>query len=116
MKVRKLDSDGDMVFGHGDEDFYKDSAEGVAQNARTRLQLWWGQWFLDTSEGTPWLEKVLGKQSAADIIVRERILGTPGVKEITSFESVADPDTRTLSFTAEISTVYGSTEVEGTFS
>ena len=114
MKVRKLDSGGDMMLGHGLSDFFQDSPEGVAQNVMTRLKLWRGQWFLDTNDGTPWLQDILGKHEAVDMIIRNRILGTPGVKEITEFQSVLDPDTRTLSIKVTIDTNYGSTEISET--
>lgn len=107
MKVRKLDSSGDMAFGHGKVDFYEDSAEGVAQNAKTRLGLWRGQWFLDTGEGTPWLQEILGKRDAVDAVIRARILGTPGILSIAEYENITDPDTRSVSVTATIDTQYG---------
>jgi hypothetical protein len=116
MKVRMLDDDGDYRLGHGTSDFYDDAAEGVAQNVRTRLALWRGQWFLNTEEGTPWLQEILGYRNAADAIIKARILGTPGVTEIESFESVFDPDERRLSVTATINTVYGKTTISEAFS
>ena len=112
MRVRKLDSSGDMTLGHASADFYQDDPDGVAQNVRTRLQLWQGSWFLDTSAGTPWLQEVLGKHSAVDMVIRNRILGTPGVTGITDFESVLDPDTRTLTVSAAITTQYGDATIE----
>jgi hypothetical protein len=116
MKVRRIDSDGDMMFGHGAADYLQDTPEAVAQNVKTRLGLWRGQWFLDTTEGTLWMQEILGKNEAVETIIRSRILGTPGVLEITSFESVFDPDARALSVTATINTKYGETTVEETIS
>lgn len=107
MKVRRLDSGGDMRLGHGSADFFEDSADGVAQNAMTRLALWRGQWFLDTSEGTPWIQEILGKQEAANAAIRARILETPGVLGITEYESILDPDARSLTVTATLETQYG---------
>lgn len=114
MRVRRLDSSGDMMLGHGNSDFYSDDPEGVAQNVKTRLQLWQGQWFLNTADGTPWLQEILGKHEAVDMIIRNRILGTPGVKEITEFQSVLGPESRTLSIQATLDTIYGSTEISET--
>lgn len=107
MKVRKMDEDGDHMFGHCALDFYQDSADGVAQNVLTRLKLWRGEWFLNTNSGTPWLQEILGKHDAVDVVLRTRILETPGVNAITRFETILDPDTRRLTVTAEIATPYG---------
>ena len=114
MRVRKLTSDGDMTIGHGIEDFHVDSPDGVAQNVMTRLQLWKGSWFIDTEEGTPWMQEILGKHDAIDAVVKSRILDTPGVKEITSSESILNPDDRKLTITATISTSYGEATIGGT--
>ena len=114
MKVRKLSSAGDYVMGHGYLDFHQDTAEGVAQNAMTRLQLWRGTWFIDTEAGTPWLQQILGKHDAVDVVIRTRILETPGVLSIQSFESILNPDTRRLTVTATINTQFGSAELMGT--
>lgn len=111
MKVRKLTSEGDYMLGHGSLDFYQDSADGVAQNIATRLALWRGTWFIDTTEGTPWLQQVLGKHDAVDVVIRSRILETPGVLSIQSFKAILDPDTRRLNVEAQINTQYGTAEV-----
>lgn len=113
MKVRKLDESGDYVMGHGNLDLYQDEADGVAQNVMTRLKLWRGTWFIDTQEGTPWLQQILGRHDAVDVVIRSRILETPGVRSIDSFEAILDPDTRRLSVRATISTIYGDATLEG---
>lgn len=111
MKVRKLDVSGDMRLGRGAADFYQDEAEGVAQNVMTRLALWRGTWFIDVDDGTPWLQRILGKHEAIDVVLRSRILETPGVLSLQSFETILDPDTRRLMVTATINTQFGSAEV-----
>lgn len=114
MRYRKLDENGDYVFGNGQQDFYKDSVEAVAQSVKTRLQLWKGEWFIDSDEGTPYLQGVIGKQSTEVIntVLRSRILGTDGVLTIDSFDSTIDPTTRKLSLSVSISTIYGNTTIE----
>lgn len=107
MKVRKLTASGDYRLGHGDRDFHVDTAEGVAQNVMTRLALWQGQWFIDTSEGTPWLQRILGKHNAVDTVIKTRILDTPGVISISEYESILNPDTRSMTVTATLETEYG---------
>lgn len=111
MKVRKLTVSGDYRLGNGDKDFLIDNAEGVAQNVMTRLALWQGQWFLDTSEGTPWLQQILGKHSVVDQIIKSRILDTPGVVAISSYESIINPDTRSMTVSATIDTEFGQSTI-----
>lgn len=114
MRYRQLDDNGDYTLGTG-RDFLRDTPETVAQAVMTRLQLWTGEWFVDTADGTPWSTQVLGKYTALvrDGAVRQRILDTPGVKSIDAYSSSVDTETRALSLTATISTVYGSTIITG---
>ena len=91
------------------------SAEAVAQNVMTRLQLWRGTWFIDTDEGMPWLQQVLGKRDVAETVIRSRILGTEGVVSIESFESVFDPDARSLTVQCKINTAYGEADITESF-
>lgn len=112
MKVRKLDEAGDMTMGRGSSCFLADTPDAIAQNVMTRLALWRGSWFLDTTEGTPWLQEILGKHEAVESVLRARILETPGVTEISKFESILNPDTRTIRISAEIVTRYGTANIE----
>ena len=120
MRVRKLspqrntaglivDAGGDFTFGRGLSDYFVNDARGVAQTVETRLRLFIGDFFLDSSAGTPWRTAVLGKYTGAtrDIAIRTRILQTPGVNAITSYGSTLDRDTRAFSATAQIDTIYG---------
>lgn len=115
MKYRKLDADGDYTLGTG-RDFYVDSPEAVAQAVSTRLKLFQGEWFLDTTDGTPWFQDVLGKYTRAtyDSVVRLRLLRTQGVLALLSFSSTYTGETRTLVQTATIDTIYGTTTVTNT--
>ncbi|MGA9606992.1 MAG: hypothetical protein WBR21_08220 [Rouxiella badensis] len=113
MRYRREDADGDYTFGQGDNTFLTNTPDAVAQAVKTRFLLWYGQWFLDTTVGTPWIQSVLGKQRPEiyNLAIRQRILGTQGVNSIISFDSVADGSTRRVSFTATIDTIYGTTTV-----
>ncbi|AOK62008.1 hypothetical protein WM29_23045 [Burkholderia ubonensis] len=116
MRYRKLDADGDYVFGGGDADFFVNVPEAVAQAVQTRLRLLRGEWFLDTTVGMPWATDVLGKYTSGiyDAAIRQCILGTQGVTEITSYSSSVDPETRALTVSATINTIYGTTTVQST--
>lgn len=113
MRVRKLDANGDMQFGRGQADFYRDVPEAPAQCVQTRLWLRLGEWFLDTSDGTPWDTEILGKNTAntRDAALRSRIEGTTGVTSLDTYNSTFNPDTRTFSVEASISTSYGTASV-----
>ena len=124
MRVRKLspqrnanglivDAGGDFTFGRGLNDYWINDPRGVAQTVETRLRFFVGDFFLDTSDGTPWRTAVLGKYTGAtrDIAIRTRILQTPGVKAITSYGSTLNRDTRVFSIAAQIDTIYGSAPV-----
>jgi hypothetical protein len=116
MKYRRLDKDGDMVIGHGDADYLKDSPECVAQAVVTRLRLLRGEWFLDLTEGTPYTPAILGKHTrdTYDFAVRQRVLETEGVTEIMDYESIFDGETRTLTVNIRLDTVYGPVIIQET--
>ncbi|WP_175984549.1 hypothetical protein [Burkholderia stabilis] len=116
MRYRKQDADGDYVFGGGDADFLVNTPETVAQAVLTRLRLLRGEWFLDTTVGMPWATDVLGKYTNGtyDAAIRQCILGTQGVTEITSYSSSVDPETRALTVSATINTIYGTATVQTT--
>jgi len=113
---RKLDANGDYTFGQQATNFYVDSPEAVAQAAQTRLGLIQGEWFLNTSVGTPYNSQILGAGmiSTYDAAIQDVILNTPGVQRITSYASQVDPNSRAASVACTIDTIYGQTTVQTT--
>ena len=114
MRYRKLDASGDFVFGRSHADYLRDAPEAVAQAVLTRLKLWRGEWFLDKSEGTPFAPAILGKhtQGSYDFALRARVLETPGVREILEYESRLDPESRKLTVSVTIDTIYGQAKIQ----
>ena len=108
MRYRKLDVDGDYSFGHGQNDFWTDVPDAVAQAVTTRLQLYRGDWFLDTNEGMPWMTEVLGRYTSGtrDPAIKARILGTQGMLEIDEYSSGLLRDSREFFVNANITTIY----------
>jgi len=98
---------GDMQFGSNQSDFQRNTAEAVAQLVQTRLCLWLGEWFADTSDGTPWKTEILGRGTTGtyDAVIQDRILATAGVQSITSYSSTLL--NRALTISATIQTLYG---------
>ena len=115
MRYRKLDNDGDFSAGHGTADFFVDQPEAVGQSVLTRLRLWTGEWFLNTDEGTPYREQVLGahRRQSAGPAIRMRVASTEGVTSVNDFAVEYDGDARALTVTATVDTVYGETKIEG---
>lgn len=114
MRYRMLDANGDTTFGQPGA-MLVDSPQAVAQAIKTRLALHTGTWFLDSREGTPYTEKILGYQNRAerDQALRERILDTPGVLELVEFSTNLDAERR-YTVRATVTTKYGATKVTAT--
>lgn len=111
MRYRALDASGDMTFGGRRAAFLVDSPDVVAQALKTRLLLLTGEWFLDVTEGTPYAEQILGNNTSGtyDRAIRERVLETPGVLQISAYTSVLQ--NRQLRVSATIDTLYGILEM-----
>lgn len=108
MLVRALDANGDYQLGI----FLSNSPAAVGQAVLTRLLLWEGEWFLDETEGTPYMQDILGRKTNYDIEIQTRILGTEGVNSLLSYSS--NIEGRGLYVEAEIDTIYGPTSVSAT--
>ena len=107
MTVRKLDEDGDIVTQVSM--FITEQLE-IEQTIRTRLRLFLGEYFRDVTDGTPWFQEILNKQTSMDVRearLRERISGTPGVLQLTSFSTDFDIDNKTYTVNASVLTSYG---------
>ncbi len=111
MKYRRLDTGGDFTVGLA---FLVNTPAAVGQAIGTRLRLWLGEFFLDTTDGTPHLTQVLGPRAGRnpDAAIKQRILGTPGVSSITSYSSSFDGRTRALTVTATVDTIYGAATIK----
>jgi hypothetical protein len=112
MIVRRLDQNWDMTFGQGLSNYVKDQT-AVAQAVRSRLFLLRGEWFLDVDAGIPYLQEIAVKPSnlsLAESYIKQEIIDTDGVQELTSFDMNFDPNTRTLNMAITVTTIYGTTE------
>lgn len=92
-----------------------DKAEQVRQQLLIKLKLWQGEWFLDTEFGTPYLQKILGKQltlSGALAALRKSILEVEGVRQILSFSYKFITATRKLEVEFTADTPHGIVEVK----
>jgi len=109
MRVRTMDANGDMTFGGSGANFLINSPAAVRQLCQTRLLLWEGEWFLDTTQGTPYPTQILGShtQPLYDAAIQAVLLGTPGVIQLDSYSSSLDGETRVLTIQATLTTQFG---------
>ena len=99
----------DIVLQNGDI-MMIDNAERVAQMILITLRFWLGEWFLNTTEGVPYLEYILVKQpNMAHIrqILTEQVQSVDGVKAVTNMELTFDQRERNLLVEYTADTDYG---------
>ena len=115
MIYRKLDTNGDMVFGIGQAGFLSNTPETVAQAISTVLKLFQGEWFINTQDGVPYMDEVLGFGNSIhfNFVIRDAILSTTGVLSIDSFSSYIDQN-RNAVVNATVNTIYGVTTLSVT--
>lgn len=113
MTVRRLDPDtGDIVTSG--EQFLTGRAE-VAQTIKTRLGLFFGEYFRDVTDGTPWFEEILGKGSTLtrrDATLRRRIAQTDRVVQLVRLDTNYDIDSRGYDVTGEVLTDFGVLDIQ----
>ena len=110
MRYRPLTNTGDYTIGKA---WLVNSPACVQQAVLTRLKLFLGEWFVDTEDGTPWLTQVLGERTklTTDSAIQTRVLGTPGVTSIVSYQSTFDGAARSISVQMTVLTAYSTTAV-----
>lgn len=83
--------EGDLNLRNGQLYLVADLASQVQQGITIRARFFYGEWFLDTTQGMLWFEKVFIKSPSRAVLTsmfRQLLLSVPGVASI-----------RTLSFT-----------------
>lgn len=84
----------------------------IAQAVREALGTFFGEWFLDTTIGVPWLQQILVSNPNLDTIqalLLNAVFNVPGVANINQFEFGFTPGNRNLSVTIAIVTTNGQT-------
>lgn len=88
----------------------------VAQGIRQALHFWRGQWFINQSEGVPYLERVFIQPVTAGLaanIIADTIRAVDGVLGVSDVRSEIEPFTRRLSYNSRITTEFGEDEISG---
>lgn len=118
MRYRRLDEKGDYSFGNNSLDYIKDN-DAVVQAIKTKLYLFYGEWWEDISLGLPMFQSILGQVSNENLrrtvilLSAEQIQSVEGVTSVDSI--VVAISARKLTLSIDVTTEYGSsvsTEVE----
>ena len=115
LKYRRMDEDGDMVFGRGEQDFMSD-IEAITQVIKTRLAAMEGEWWEGDIGALPYFTDILGMASTeenravVDLMIINRIMDTVGVLSVSEVESSIE--NRHYRFNCKVQTVYGETTAE----
>lgn len=99
----------DIVLRDGDM-LLIDNAERVAQQIKIQLLTFYGEWYLDTTWGVPYMEYILVKNPNFTIIrqiFREQILSVDDVDSVESLDVKYDAQTRTMTLDYSATTSYG---------
>lgn len=94
----------DLVFQDFDFGLVDDTRQ-IMQNLAIRLRFFLGEWYLDITQGLPYFETFFRKspnQIQIESILKEEIVNTRGIVEITRFETNFDQQRRvyTVNFSA----------------
>lgn len=106
----QLDNTGDLALSGGDLVVTHETTDEIAQHVRVRLRMFKGEWFLNLDEGTPYYDEILEKgvdDGRVGNIIKQVILGTPGVAALNTFSIQLDRVTRTLNVRFEAVTDSG---------
>lgn len=115
MLCRKLDLNGDYVFGNNQFDYVKD-LDAVVIAIRTKILLFYQEWWEDLSVGIPMFESIVGQLNSdkfkmtATLLLSDRIQQVPGVISVSDVDIKMDG--RNVSFVVYAQTQWGSTSVE----
>lgn len=112
MLYRKLDQNGDYVFGNNKLD-YISGKEAVAQAIKTKIMLFYQEWWENISVGIPMFQSIVGKvadvnlQMAITLLVTNRIQEIPEVVSVKDVKVNSDSSNRVISLELKVDTIYG---------
>lgn len=103
---------GDLLISNGRAVLTSDAGgtNPTLQLITQRLRLLVGEWFLNTSDGVPWLQQILvknAKASTVDALLQDCILATPGVASLVRYEATAHRAQRRYSVSFTVTTQKG---------
>ena len=113
-KTLSQDENGDLFLDERGNLAVATEGEGVRQQVTSAVRLWQGEWFLDETQGVPYLQELLKKgtgEGRAAAILNTEILNQPFVTRLSAVSTSYDPVNRRFSYSANVDTEYGSVPV-----
>ena len=117
MICRKLDQNGDYLFGNNKLD-YISGLEAVAQAIKTKVMLFYQEWWENIADGIPMFQSIVGKVADTNLQMTITLLVTNRIHEIQEVVTVkevkvnSDSTNRVISFELKVDTIYGEAYVE----
>lgn len=112
MRGFKLTADHELELANGSFVFLEDGPTATAQEAKTRLLFFRGEWFRDVREGVPYLQELFAKGVTTDKIrstVRQTLLSVPSVADVPRVDVTFDRAARQARVDWEARTLDGAT-------
>lgn len=113
MRVSGLDKNSDWTFGKGKANYITKS-KAIAQNVKTRLRSFENDWYLDVTQGIPWISLLgrLGTERRILRAVERTTLQTNGVVSIETLDIVRRDGNRGVTIRVDYTDVFGQTNSE----
>ncbi len=111
MIYRKLDENGDRIFGGNSNDFL-DKSDAIKQAVTTRLKLLKNEWWEDKTKGLPFFQQMIGSKNLDLIkqVIISEIQKIKGVQNISDVNVTLD-EKNTLYFSCIIFTDYSTEKI-----
>ncbi len=108
MRFRALDQNGDWTCGAGTQSYFTDE-DAISADIKTALKIFLGEVFWALDAGVDWWNLIGARKGAEQNIIlqcRQVISSRQGVTRINKVESILDRNTRRLSVSFNIDTVF----------
>lgn len=99
-----MDENGDIAIVNGDF-YFVTGIDATIQYLNQYLRLFLTEWFLDETQGIPYLDEIFIKNPnpvTIDSIFKAKIIQCPGIIELLAFSLSIDSPTRLLTITGRI--------------
>lgn len=87
MRYRKLTSTGDYSFGNNNRDFIEGN-EALAQAIKTRILLFYNEWWEDLESGIPMFQNIIGQINGDNIVLALQGVLTKRIQEFKEVKNI----------------------------